>query len=105
MEAKLRIAARLNKLAELSPIERIKAIALIYLESGLDAAKEAARLANVPVARAEHRSRYALVDDVELADDQIEEAEEVFEPVDERAEVVEEEYVGRSILAKAAPWS
>lgn len=105
METKLKIAMRLNKLAELSPADKIRAIVLTYLEAGWDAAREVARLANVPVTRAEHGGRYALVDDVELVDEQVEEVEEDFETAGDHVEVVEEEYTGRSFLMKAAPWS
>lgn len=105
MEAQLKIAARLRKLADLSLADRVKAIALIYLEAGLDAAKEAARLANIPATRVEHRGRYALVDDVELVEERAEEVEDGVEVADDPVEEVEEEYLGRSILRRVAPWS
>lgn len=90
----------------MSLVERTKLIVLIYLEGGLEAAKEAARLANIPVAVAERRGRWApLEDDVEQVEERMEVGEEPLEGVEDSLEEVEEEYVGKSILRRITPWS
>jgi len=62
VEARARLFTQLHKLAGLSPAERLRIIALIYLESGVDAAREAARLANIPATSVDRRGRWALVE-------------------------------------------
>ncbi len=105
MEAKARLVAHLHKLADLSLAERLRLIALIYLESGIDAAREAARLANIPATSVDRRGRWAVAEDEELVEDLEEDVEDSVEQSEESVEVVEEEYLGEAILKRVAPWS
>ncbi|KUO85240.1 MAG: hypothetical protein RXR02_07160 [Thermoproteus sp.] len=105
MEARARLFTQLHKLAGLSPAERLRIIALIYLESGVDAAREAARLANIPATSVDRRGRWALVEGAEPVEELEEGVEERVEPLEEPTEIIEEEYVGKAALRRMAPWS
>lgn len=106
MEVRQKLAARLFRLSDMPLAERIRLITLIYIEEGFEAAKEATRLANIPIAAAERRGRWALLeDDIEQVEERIEVGEEPLEDVDDSLEEVEEEYVGKSLLKRITPWS